>query len=179
MRSMALAKSITDHYLFSGTLCEFLNSKNGKDLSIFEINEAGGLTPVLSRLPGHTMVKYPEHDMTRLTFASNTFDMVIHSDTLEHVPEPIKGLTECRRVLKPGGTLFFTVPIIIERMTRTRRGLSASFHGSSNDQASDLLVQTEYGADAWVHVIKAGFRSVSMFCFEYPAAMAIVASKCS
>nr|VFK79276.1 MAG: Methyltransferase domain-containing protein [Candidatus Kentron sp. SD] len=177
LRSMALARSIADHFSFNGTLKEFINIEKNKDLRILEINEAGGFTPYLSKLSGHTFIKYPEHDMRNLMFTSKVFDLVIHSDTLEHVSDPVKGLSECRRVLKPGGTFFFTVPIVVGRMTRSRHNLPPSFHGSMSNEASDLLVKTEYGADFWSHVFKAGFVSLSIFCLEYPSAMAIVAKK--
>ena len=39
-----------------------------------------------------------------------TFDLVVHSDTLEHVPDPVRGLAECRRVLKPHGLLILETP---------------------------------------------------------------------
>ena len=58
--------------------------------------------------------------MQHLPFADQTFDLVLHADTLEHVPEPLAALTECRRVLRPGGWCCFTIPMIVGRMTRSR-----------------------------------------------------------
>ena len=55
---------------------------------MLEINEAGTLHPILRMLPRHRLVSYPEVDMTRLPFADRSFDLVVHSDTLEHVPDP-------------------------------------------------------------------------------------------
>ena len=43
-------------------------------------------------------------------FADASFDIVTFFDVLEHVPEPTTFMTEIRRVLRPGGTLFFLVP---------------------------------------------------------------------
>jgi 2-polyprenyl-3-methyl-5-hydroxy-6-metoxy-1,4-benzoquinol methylase len=45
-------------------------------------------------MSNHQLVRYPEYDMTNLGFESGIFDLVIHSDTLEHVPNPERGL--CR-----------------------------------------------------------------------------------
>jgi 2-polyprenyl-3-methyl-5-hydroxy-6-metoxy-1,4-benzoquinol methylase len=43
-------------------------------------------------------------------FADETFDSVSMYHVLEHVPDPISVLTECRRILKPTGELFIGVP---------------------------------------------------------------------
>jgi SAM-dependent methyltransferase len=43
-------------------------------------------------------------------FNDNTFGWVAFRDVLEHVPDPILGLLECKRVLKDGGTLFALIP---------------------------------------------------------------------
>lgn len=177
LRSMALADAILRTHSFSGTLAQFVASDSGRSLKVLEINEAGGLSPVLKKLPNHQLVRYPEYDMTNLAFESGTFDLVIHSDTLEHVPNPERGLSECRRVLRSNGKCIFTVPIIVDRMSRSRAGLPPSYHGQSGVPANDQVVCTEFGADAWQTVLKAGFRSCEIFSLEYPAALAIIARK--
>jgi SAM-dependent methyltransferase len=45
-----------------------------------------------------------------LPFPSETFDKIIFSEVLEHLPDDRGGLDEVVRVLKPGGLLFLTVP---------------------------------------------------------------------
>jgi len=93
--------------------------------------------------------------MHSLTCADQTFDLVVHSDTLEHIGNPVIALSECRRVLKPGGLLAYTVPIIVGRLTRDT-GLPKRYHAAPSSNASDFLVLTDYGADAWKHVIELG-----------------------
>lgn len=46
----------------------------------------------------------------RLPFAEHSFDTVICSEVLEHIPDYQSMLTEIHRVLKPGGTLAISVP---------------------------------------------------------------------
>ena len=49
-------------------------------------------------------------DGTSLPFADETFDKVIASEVLEHVPDDTAAYDELLRILKPGGTLAVTVP---------------------------------------------------------------------
>ena len=81
------------------------------------------------------------------------------------------------RVLKPGGHLFYTVPIVVGRLTRTRRGLPPSYHGRPGVKRDDCIVQTEYGADFWCEIFDAGFREVSLTSLIFPASVAIHAIK--
>ncbi len=41
---------------------------------------------------------------------SSSVDVVLATETLEHVPEPVSFLAEARRVLRPGGRIVLTVP---------------------------------------------------------------------
>ena len=175
LRAMGLAAAIMRELAFKGTFSDFCTS--GLALSLLEINPAANLTGFLRSLSGHRLVEYPDFDMQDLAIPSGSYDLVIHSDTLEHVSKPVRGLAECRRVLKSGGKCIFTVPIIVERMTRSRTGLAPSYHGQSGVLANDQIVCTEFGADAWQAVLKAGFRSCDIFSFEYPAALVLIARK--
>ncbi len=49
-------------------------------------------------------------DLTRLPFAGGSFDHVLSTQTLEHLPEPGAFLAEAARVLVPGGGLSLTAP---------------------------------------------------------------------
>ena len=49
-------------------------------------------------------------DALDLPYADGTFDCVIASEILEHVPEDDRAIAELIRVLKPGGRLAVTVP---------------------------------------------------------------------
>jgi SAM-dependent methyltransferase len=177
LRSMALAAAILLTCGYSGSLAQFVASDAARTLKVLEVNEAGGLSSLLARMPHHQLVRYPEHDMTGLALDSGIFDLVVHSDTLEHVPDPVAGLAECRRVLKNTGRCVFTVPVVIGRLTRSRAGLKNSYHGSPGEAAPDQIVHSEFGADVWKFPLEAGFSSIRIHCFEYPGALAIEAGK--
>lgn len=177
LRSIALADAIRS-YLGRNDLLRDIPLKAGaQNIKILEINEAGNLTSVLKQFDHYVFGAYPEVDMHALPYADNEFDLVIHSDTLEHIQNPIHALEECLRVLKPGGALCFTVPIVVERLSRSREGLQKSFHGQSTTDQEDYVVHTEFGSDIWTYLSKAGFSEITMHIVEYPAAIALSAKK--
>jgi SAM-dependent methyltransferase len=49
-------------------------------------------------------------DLAHLPFANGTFDAVLCCQTLEHVPEPARVVTELARMLRPGGKLYLSAP---------------------------------------------------------------------
>jgi SAM-dependent methyltransferase len=49
-------------------------------------------------------------DGTRLPFDDGSFDRIIASEVMEHVPDDIAALDELARVLRPGGAIAVTVP---------------------------------------------------------------------
>lgn len=179
LRTMALALAICRCYGYQGTFAEFIRKWRTRRLRVLEINEAGLLTQFLSRLPRHTLARYPEVDMMRMPYSDQSFDLVVHSDTLEHVPDPLTALSECYRVLCPGGYCAFTIPVVVDRMTRCRAGRPPSFHGRADDSRPDFAVHTEYGCDAWRQVVSAGFAECRLFAAEFPSALAFVGCRWS
>lgn len=185
LRSMALGNALkrplAGHLTFpaphveQSPLRSLLTDPSLHSVSLLEINEAGTLSPALRQLPGHIYGAYPEVDMHALPFADASLDIVVHSDTLEHVQDPVHALGECRRVLKRGAALCLTIPVVIGRMTRCRAGLPVSSHSPSG--AEDYMVHTEFGADAWTYLIRAGFSEISVHSVEYPSGLAFCAIK--
>jgi SAM-dependent methyltransferase len=163
-----------------------------RSLGIAEINKAGDLHDVLQRSAslrysefGSTDPRVPSEDLRRLSYASECLDLVITSDTLEHVPDVDLALSEIHRALKRGGAHVFTVPIVAGRATRRRamlRGgdlvhlLPPSFHGRSGTAADDLLVFHEFGFDFVSRCVDAGFEVVQVDG-PNPAAFALIAYK--
>jgi len=51
-------------------------------------------------------------DLERMPFRDGAFDVVLCTETLEHVARPARVLSELRRVLRPGGMLALSVPFL-------------------------------------------------------------------
>jgi SAM-dependent methyltransferase len=178
LRTMTLAAALTGAFGFTGTFEDFCRNHPGiRQLSVLEINPAKNLSRFLQALPKHQLHSFPQFDMQRMSFADASIDVILHSDTLEHVPDSKTALRESWRILKPGGHLFYTVPIVIGRLTRTRRGLPPSYHGTPGAKREDCVVQREYGADFWCELFESGFREIRLTSLIFPASVAIHAIK--
>jgi SAM-dependent methyltransferase len=176
LRCWGLAAALMRLYRFAGLFGEFVQSPAATALRVLEINAAGALTRYLRMLPRHVAAEYPAVDMGALPFPARSFDLVIHADTLEHVPDPVAGLAECHRVLDTNGVCAFTAPLIVGRLTRSRAGMPASYHGTAAE-GHPYLVHTEFGADLWTHALRAGFPECRAYSLEYPATVAWLACR--
>ena len=174
LRAQALASAILSECGTNESFEAFVKQRASNRIKILSINTCGTLHKYLSRLRNHTLVEYPDYDMKNLSIEDNSYDLVLHSDSLEHIDNPHQALLECRRVLKPDGTCIYTVPIVVGRSSQGTAGKKVSYHGDPSQRNSDWVVHTEYGSDAWIQPIKAGFRSCAMHCFEYPSALALI-----
>lgn len=65
-------------------------------------------------------------DITRLPFQDETFDVVICSEVLEHIPDHRQAVREIIRVLKPGKSLVVSVPRYLPE--RICWALSSDYH---------------------------------------------------
>jgi hypothetical protein len=164
-------------------------------LRIAEINKAGNLHSALRRCGGLNYSEYgsvdpaiPSENLTSLSYADASLDIVITSDTLEHLPDLDRALEEIWRVLNIGGMHVFTVPIVTDRATRCRARLQdgkvqhllpPSCHGSAYVGGDDLLVFNEFGAD-FVEFCAAKGYSVEQFVHtSNPAVQSFIATKVS
>jgi ubiquinone/menaquinone biosynthesis C-methylase UbiE len=59
---------------------------------------------------GHHGVRLEVGDATRLDFGAATFDKVVCSEVIEHIPDADSAMREVQRVLKPGGLLVLSTP---------------------------------------------------------------------
>jgi len=47
----------------------------------------------------------------QIPFAADSFDTVVSTEVLEHVPDPLRAMREMHRVLRPGGFLILSTPM--------------------------------------------------------------------
>ncbi|HEY8092231.1 MAG TPA: class I SAM-dependent methyltransferase, partial [Acidimicrobiales bacterium] len=85
------------------------------DFSLAELKDVRGMFAAIredeaATLPEGAGGSATNGDATRLPFADASFDRIIASEVLEHIPDDTAAFGELARVLKPGGTLAVTVP---------------------------------------------------------------------
>lgn len=95
-------------------------------------------------------------DLHNLSLASESLDLAICLDVLEHVNDPVRACEELNRTLKPGGLAIVTFPFFADREKTTRRAdvsdrgeirhlLPPEYHG--NPLGGGALVFTELSWD--------------------------------
>jgi SAM-dependent methyltransferase len=83
------------------------------DYSLADLKDVSSLFSAMhgaAEVPAGTLAATCNGDGTRLPFPDETFDHIICSEVMEHIPDDAAAARELARVLKPGGTLAVTVP---------------------------------------------------------------------
>jgi SAM-dependent methyltransferase len=107
-------------------------------------------------------------DVQALSFADASFDLITHTEVLEHVPDDARAFAELYRVLRPGGLMLFTVPYAPARPQTLERARiaadggiehlqSPAYHGDHLRGHGQVLVWRDYGADLPDRLAAAGF----------------------
>jgi ubiquinone/menaquinone biosynthesis C-methylase UbiE len=87
-------------------------------------------------------------DLSAIPVEDDRYDLVLLNQVLEHLPEPKIVLVELRRVLKPGGTIWASMPLYYEE----------------HDVPYDFYRYTQYGLR---HLFgEAGFESIEIEWLE-------------
>lgn len=84
-------------------------SKGFSSVTALDIEQdyLSGLAPVLEK---HKNITTRIDDITGSTINDNSFDLVLCSEVLEHIPDAAKALAEINRITKPGGILILSTP---------------------------------------------------------------------
>jgi SAM-dependent methyltransferase len=166
------------------SLADWVKRPESQALRIAEINRIDGLHDQLGRLPrfdgsdyhpgatpGALLDGVRSEDLTRLTYPDACFDLVLTSETLEHVPDFDAALRELRRVLAPGGRHIFTIPLLPQTPKTFPRTIVRP-DGTVEDRAPRIAhpggdwgypVFTEFGADFPERLREAGFEVAVYF----------------
>lgn len=99
-------------------------------------------------------VELAEHELTRVdvlgnaedlsAFAGASQDFVIANHLIEHLEDPVGGLREFHRVLKPGGLLFLCVPDARATFDRHRQ-LTTTEHLLAESRDRELVAANRHG----------------------------------
>lgn len=152
-----------------GSFADYTHTEAFRQLRVAEVNGCGPLHGYLSRNPALAYSEYgsedpavPSEDLAQLSYGDSEFDLVLTSDTLEHVPDLAAALGEIERILKPGGRHIFTVPAVWDGRKTLRRAVldgdriihlyPPSYHGVWEARNPDRLVFHEFGDDALDHL---------------------------
>jgi hypothetical protein len=150
-----------------------------RQLRVAEINRIDGLHEQLVRLPHLTWSDYEDaanpgstgagarsEDLMHLTYGNESLDLMLTSETLEHVPDLGEALREIRRVLAPGGRHVFTVPMLPDVAKTFARSVKM-LDGTVQERAPRIChpggdwgypVFTEFGGDLPELLQRAGFE---------------------
>jgi SAM-dependent methyltransferase len=184
LRGRRLAQVVLDLYPVGAppapaqSLAEWVLHPEARSLRVAEINHIDGVHDQLARLPQLTFSDYQSgsepgaaarvrsEDLRRLTYGDASFDLLLTSETLEHVPGLDAALAEIRRVLAPGGRHISTIPLMPDVPKTFARAIERP-DGSIEHLASRIChpggdvgypVFTEFGADLPELLARAGFE---------------------
>lgn len=179
-RSIFLAEGILEFAekslgIDTKTFKKLVAEEKFQKLKVAELNSLGSLHSFLKTSPNLHYSEYGSknpnirsEDLMDLSYGDHSFDWVLHSETLEHVPNFQRSWMEIYRVLKPGGACIFTIPVVLDgRKSRTRARLNngsiahdlpASYHGLAGQEKSDYLVFHEFGEDCLDEIQSYGFE---------------------
>jgi SAM-dependent methyltransferase len=182
LRARRMAETIRDLYGIDvpcPSLAAWSARPGSRTLRIAEINRIDGLHESIASLPNLRLSEFSQgapagsvvdgvaaEDLMRLSYDDRTFDLVLTSETLEHVPDLRRAIREIARILVPGGHHVFTVPQLpgvektISRSILEPDGavthLAAPIHHPGGDEGYPVF--TEIGADFPAILEEAGFE---------------------
>ena len=152
----------------------------GRTAAVYELSSRGALCRYLRRrfarvtvselwdgvAPGDFHRGVQCQDVQRLTHPDGAFDLVTSTEVFEHVPDDRRAFAEVHRVLRPGGLLVFTVPLMDAGATLERAEIrygrivhlvTPEYHGDRLRGRCSVLAFRTYGPDIVDRLRAAGF----------------------
>lgn len=181
LREREHARVIVSHYGRGrvSSLEELVGQPEFSCLRIYEPGTTGAIRKYIRNFSGyHQSDFYPEdvckqeglapphQNLESLTYEDDSFDLILHSDILEHVRHPGMAISEAYRVLRRGGVNCFTVPLQDPLPEKSRPRVDTSgdedvnilpphYHG--NGKGGKSLVYMDFGKDIEDMLRAAGF----------------------
>jgi len=182
LRARRIALTLLDLYptgIPAESVAAWVRWPEVQTLRIAEFNRIDGLHEALTQHPAFNFSDFRQdvprgiyvngtrnEDLCSLTYPDSSFDLVLTSETLEHVPDLALALAEIRRVLVAGGRHLFTVPLL-PGVERTFARSTVDADGIVRHVAPPIChpggdvgypVFTEFGADLPDLLRRAGFE---------------------
>lgn len=178
-----------DRTLFFGALSGWADwaRRARPDATVFCEYMADETTRGQEVLLPHTDLRVMNEDLTRLSFADASADLVVHQDVLEHIPDYRAALRETLRVLRPGGATVFTAPFFdVYDVGLTRAALrddGSIEHFLPEERHGDplspegILAFYNFGWDLLAAMREEGFQDVSATIIYAPD-LGVVSNGC-
>lgn len=129
---------------------------DGSFLSLFEGRKLIGCEPnPMGRIAAeHYGVEVVPRYFSATDFEDSSVDLVIMRHLIEHLPEPLEVLEECRQIIKPGGRLLIETPYIEHTLTQHVVGNFYHQHLHYFSRESLPLIFQRAGFEIVAHGIK-------------------------
>lgn len=126
---------------------------------------------------GTLLRKLRHEDLTQLSFTDASLDFILSFDVFEHISNYKDAMTECMRVLAPGGKLLFSVPFapgVQDTIIRAHIGpdgnvvhlMPPEYHGNPTRPSEGSLCFYHFGWDVLDTLRSAGASKASV-CTYY------------
>lgn len=100
-------------------------------------------------------IKICNIETDKFPFESNSFDLVVCTEVLEHLPQsPAHALSESRRVTKPGGSLLVTTPNIARSINRAKLLLGKSVTYPLSHVLEDTNIYHRHNREYTLHELE-------------------------